>query len=97
MFSRKISHGGDKHTVNVGSIFLWETYDQLHGAIYRQITDFSDASQSRFIVTPGQSGDPSNTHYDDLLPRWRRGEYIPILNDRVAIDAEAVGRAVLRP
>jgi penicillin amidase len=97
MFSRKISHGGDKHTVNVGSTFLWETYDQLHGAIYRQITDFSDASKSRFIVTPGQSGDPRSTHYDDLLPHWQSGEYAPILNDRVAIEAEAVDRTTLAP
>jgi penicillin amidase len=97
LFSRKITHGGDKHTVNVGSAFLWETYNQLHGAIYRQIVDFADPAKSRFIVTPGQSGDPHSRHYDDLLPRWQRGEYLPILNDRAAVDREAVGRLVLEP
>lgn len=97
LFSRKISHSGDKHTVNVGSTFLWETYDQLHGAVYRQITDFSDASRSRFIITPGQSGDPYSAHYDDLLPRWQKGEYAPILHDRTAVDREAASRLVLGP
>jgi penicillin amidase len=97
LFSRKVPHAGDKHTVNVGSTFLWETYDQLHGAIYRQIIDFSDAGKSRFITTPGQSGDPHSPHYDDLLPRWQRGEYLPILYNRTAVDRETAARIVLQP
>jgi penicillin amidase len=67
LFSSKKSHGGDKHTVNVGSAFLWETYDQLHGAVYRQIIDFDAAGKSRLVITPGQSGDPHSPQYDDLM------------------------------
>jgi penicillin amidase len=97
LFSRKISHSGDKHTVNVGSAFDWDTYSQLHAAVYRQIIDFSDAGKSRFIVTPGQSGDPHSPHYDDLLPRWQRGEYAPILHDRADIEGGAIDQFVLVP
>jgi penicillin G amidase len=97
LFSRKVSHGGDRHTVNVGSTFLWETYDQLHAAVYRQVIDFSDASQSPFIITPGQSGGPQSPHYDDVLLRWQRGEYLLILYDRAADDRAAAGRLVLEP
>jgi penicillin amidase len=76
--SRAVPNIGDRFTVNVGSTFRWETYDQLHGAIYRQIVDLSDLPASRFVIAPGQSGDPSNPHYDDLLPLWQRVDYIPV-------------------
>lgn len=28
------------------------------------------------IVAPGQNGDPKKPHYDDLLERWQRVEYL---------------------
>lgn len=78
LFSRSIPNGGDKFTVNVASVFRWDEYHQLHSAQYRQIVDFSDLGNSRFIVAPGQSGDPQSPHYDDLLQRWQRIEYLPM-------------------
>ena len=30
------------------------------------------------VVAPGQSGDPDSPHYDDLLRRWQRVEYLPM-------------------
>jgi penicillin amidase len=27
----------------------------------------------------GQSGNPGSAHYTDLLPRWEKGEYFPLL------------------
>jgi penicillin amidase len=78
VFSRSIPNGGDKFTVNVASIFVWGEYDQLHAAQYRQVVDFGEPSNSRFVVAPGQSGDPASPHYDDLLEPWRRVEYLPM-------------------
>jgi penicillin amidase len=79
LFNRSIPNGGDRFTVNVASSFRnWADYNQLHAAQYRQIVDFGDLSNSRWIVAPGQSGDPNKPHYDDLLARWQRVEYLPM-------------------
>jgi penicillin amidase len=78
VFSRSIPNGGDKFTVNVGSIFQWDEYNQLHSAQYRQIVDHSAISNSRFLVAPGQSGNPQSPHYDDLLERWQQVKYLPM-------------------
>lgn len=86
-FSRSIPNGGDKFTVNVASSFRrWDDYDQYHVAAYRQIVDFSDLSNSRFSNAPGQSGDPYSRHYDDLLERWQRAEYLPMRFGRKTLD-----------
>ncbi|HET9224478.1 MAG TPA: penicillin acylase family protein [Roseiflexaceae bacterium] len=79
LFNRGIANGGDRFTVNVASSFRdWADFSQLHAAQYRQIVDFGDLSSSRWIVAPGQSGDPNKPHYDDLLARWQRVEYLPM-------------------
>ena len=79
IFNRSIPNGGDRFTVNVASSFRsWDDYDQLHAAQYRQIVDFADLRNSRWIVAPGQGGDPNKPHYDDLLERWQRVEYLPM-------------------
>jgi penicillin G amidase len=79
IFNRSIPNGGDRFTVNVASSYRnWNDYDQLHAAQYRQIIDFADLRNSRWIVAPGQGGDPNKPHYDDLLERWQRVEYLPM-------------------
>ena len=97
IFSRSIPNGGDKFTVNVGSVFRWEDYFQLHSAQYRHIVDFDELERSRFIVAPGQSGDPANGHYDDLLERWQRVNYLRMRYDRKAIEETTRERLVLEP
>jgi penicillin G amidase len=79
IFNRSIPNDGDRFTVNVASsLRRWEDYDQLHAAQYRQIVDFGGLHNSRWIVAPGQGGDPNKPHYDDLLERWQRVEYLPM-------------------
>jgi len=97
IFSRSIPNGGDKFTVNVASVFRWDEYNQLHSAQYRQIVDFSDINNSRFIIAPGQSGDPYNRHYDDLLKRWQRVEYLPMRYSRKDFDGAPHEQLVLEP
>jgi penicillin amidase len=80
IFNRSIANGGDKFTVNVASSFRkWEDFDQFHAPQYRQIIDHSYLWQnSRWMIGPGQSGVPSSPHYDDLIERWQRVEYLPM-------------------
>lgn len=90
VFSRSIPNGGDKFTVNVASVFRWDEYNQLHSAQYRQIVDVNDLGNSRFIIAPGQSGDPESRHYDGLLRRWQRVEYLPMRFGRKAMDGARI-------
>ncbi|MGE0224929.1 MAG: penicillin acylase family protein [Acetobacteraceae bacterium] len=67
------------------------------GASFRMVVDVGDWDQSRVINAPGQSGDPTSAHYDDLAPLWARGEYVPMLYSRPAVDRAAALRIMLTP
>jgi len=51
-------------------------------------------SSDNFIVmnSPGQSGDPSNKHYDDLFNKWATDQAVPLL-----YSYEKMKRVVLLP
>jgi penicillin amidase len=68
----RASGGGD--TINRGATPVRSSeapFRDVHGAGLRMILDFANLDGSRFIITPGQSGNPLSPHYDDLLGRWR--------------------------
>jgi penicillin amidase len=67
------------------------------GASFRVVMDVGEWDAARVINTPGQSGDPRSPHYDDLAPLWARGEYVPMVFSREAVDAAEKERIVLRP
>ena len=47
--------------------------------------------------TPGQSGQPESTHYDDLLKLWAREEHFPLVYSRAAVEKNAKSRMMLLP
>ncbi len=74
--------GGNATTVNVAR--NWHAradYHTVHAAGLRMIVDFADLNASRYMVTPGQSGNPNTSHYTDLAPLWAQGEYFEIRDD----------------
>ncbi|MDH3228428.1 MAG: penicillin acylase family protein [Alphaproteobacteria bacterium] len=93
------SDGGD-HTVNMGAVAAGNTaapFRHIHGAGYRGIYDLSDLAASRYMMPPGQSGNPFSRHYRDLLEPWRDGVYIRIAGSREEIAAAGYRRLVLTP
>lgn len=62
---------GDDTTLDRGSPNA--RLEGVHGASYRGVYDLSDLDRSRFMLAPGQSGNPLRTHARDLLRRWRDG------------------------
>ena len=72
-------------------------YAAIHGAGYRGIYDLADPDRSLYIISTGQSGNLFSPHYDDLLGRWARNEYIAIPTTQKAVEAAAVYRLVLQP
>jgi penicillin amidase len=67
------------------------------GASVRMVMDVGEWDNSLCINAPGQSGDPGSPHYGDLAPHWARGEYVPLLYSRAAVDAGVTHRILLRP
>jgi penicillin amidase len=51
------------------------------GPVARYVWDLTDRARSRWIVPFGASGRPGDPHFADQLPRWARGELIPLITD----------------
>ncbi|HEY1013629.1 MAG TPA: penicillin acylase family protein, partial [Herpetosiphonaceae bacterium] len=96
-FSNVIGNGGDGNTVNVAPVAVDQPFDQTHGPMYRHVIDLGDLAASRFINTPGQAGHPFSDHYDDLIERWQRVEYLPMRFDRASVEAAAEATLRLEP
>ncbi|MDA0653163.1 MAG: penicillin acylase family protein, partial [Proteobacteria bacterium] len=69
---------GGPYTLNRGMIRISSgtPYASVHGAGYRAVYDLAAKDRSRFIVSPGQSGNWFSSHYDDLAKRWRDGGWL---------------------
>ena len=88
--------GGDSFTV----MARWprgEGWTVTGGASYLQAIDVGAWDNSLMLNFPGQSNDPRSPHYRDLYDPWIRGEMLPMLYSRTAVDARAANRTVLRP
>jgi penicillin amidase len=48
------------------------------GPSWRMVVDFSNLTTLSGVFPGGQSGDPKNHHYDDLIETWARDEYIKL-------------------
>lgn len=74
------NHGGND-TVNRGGMRLGSDRDpfmQVHGPGLRAVYDLADLDSSRFMIAPGQSGNPLSRHFDDLVAPWRDGEFVAL-------------------
>ena len=59
--------------------------------------DMSDLDGARAIITTGQSGNPFDRHYNDMVGPWLDGETVPLPFSAAAIDAAAAQTLVLQP
>lgn len=67
------------------------------GASVRFVLDVGNWDASLCMNAPGQSGDSRSPHYSDLSSLWARGEYVPFLYSREAVDRATVRRIALVP
>jgi penicillin amidase len=90
--------GGDTDTLCQTAISVHDPYDSKSwGPSYRQIIDLTDFSRSQAIYPLGQSGQLGSPHYDDMVEKWLKGEYHPMLWTRTEIEQAAEGRLILEP
>ena len=88
--------GGSGDTVGNTAYHL-ENLRQTGGSSWRVVVDVGEWDRSRFINSPGQSGDPASPHYSDLFGPWARDEAVPLLYSREKVEAAAERRIMLEP
>jgi penicillin amidase len=84
----RVPADGDFYTVNRGASQFSdpkEPFAAVHGAGYRAIYDLSNLDQSRFVITPGQSGHPLSRNWGDMTGLWANGHHVTLAGDRAQI------------
>jgi len=74
-----IAADGGIDTVNAGAFFVNDDdapFADRHGPVMRMIVDMAAPDDARFMVVPGQSGNPVSPHWADLLTPWRNVDYV---------------------
>ncbi len=93
--------GGSSTTLNVAAFN--PALDNGKGSAYHAVTipsirfvaSLADADRT-FIVAPmGQSGQPGDRHYDDMIDPWLRGELVPLPLSRSGAQSVARQRLIL--
>jgi penicillin G amidase len=79
MADNVIPTGGGHFTVNVAPVagnITNTRFRSLFGVTYRQIVDLNDLENSKFILSPGQSGNLLSESYSNLISKWSKSEYL---------------------
>jgi penicillin amidase len=80
-FNIRLPSDGGPFTLNRGMVRTGNDrapYASVHGAAYRAVYDLANPGKSRYMVSPGQSGNWFSRHYDDLANTWRNGGFISL-------------------
>ena len=91
MLAPHLAAPGDGSTLDRGGVDA--RLADVHGPAFRGLYDLSDLDRSRFVVVPGQSGNPFSGHARDFLTRWRDGASITL----PATPARVTARIALTP
>ena len=91
----RIPAPGDDTTIDAGGIAAdpLSPFADVHGPAYRGVYDLAHLDRSRFVVAPGQSGNPFSPLATNFLHRWRDGAMV--LLDRKP--AKVAARIMLEP
>ena len=98
LFELRTPVGGDTYTVNVGRVSLrpdattGEHYLDEHGPSMRALYDLGDPTQSRVMLSTGQSGIVLSPLYRRFVKPWAEVGYRPLWSS-----APAVGTLHLLP
>jgi penicillin amidase len=99
-FSLRGAAGGDASTVDVAAYDIKDEVAPFvahHGASLREIVDFGDLEQSRFVSATGESGNRLSPLYDNLFERWRAVGSVPMQLRRESVERGAIGTLRLTP
>ena len=72
-------------------------FEQNSGSSFREILDPSNWDRSVATSAPGQSGQPSSPHFDDLAKLWGNEQYFPLSFTRAAVTQNTETTLTLTP
>jgi penicillin G amidase len=83
VFERRIGNGGSSDTINVASAEYRESegYEQSFGPGFRQLVQFGDVVQHRYMNSTGQSGNVLSQHYDDMVQPFRDTRFFDLAGE----------------
>jgi penicillin amidase len=76
---------------------ITEVFGVTNGPSYRLSVDMNDLDAARIIITTGQSGNPFDQHYGDLIPLWAAGDTVALPFSSGNVAASAVQTLTLSP
>jgi penicillin amidase len=88
--------GGGASTV-MHAAYRPQDFRIVMGASVRFVLDVGAWDNSMCVNSPGQSGDSRSPHYRDLAPKWAKGEYVPLVYSKSAVDDACERRIALTP
>jgi penicillin amidase len=72
-------------------------FDVTNGPSYRLTVDMAHLDAARIVITTGQSGNPFDRHYGDLIADWATGGTVPLPFSTAAISDATVSTLTLSP
>ncbi|HEX3265233.1 MAG TPA: penicillin acylase family protein [Candidatus Limnocylindrales bacterium] len=91
---RAYADPGDATYKPLGNV---EVFGVTNGPSYRFTIDMGDIEGARIIITTGQSGNPGDPHYGDLIPLWADGQTVPLPFSVGSVQASATQTLTLTP
>ncbi|HSL97090.1 MAG TPA: penicillin acylase family protein [Candidatus Deferrimicrobiaceae bacterium] len=76
---------------------LGDVFTVTNGPSYRLVVDMADLDGASIVITTGQSGNPFDAHYGDLIDTWAGGGTLPLPFSAPAIEAATVSQLTLEP
>ena len=81
---------GGQDTINRGGFLVrspTRPYQDTLAPGLRMIVDMADPDRARYMIVPGEAGNPLSEHYADLVRPWRDG-YMLMIDTRNAVATE---------
>ena len=76
---------------------LRSIFEMTNMPSYRLDVDMGRLDDARIVITTGQSGNPSDPHYGDLIDDWLNGTQVPLPFTSKAQQAATVTTLTLTP
>jgi len=76
---------------------LRKLFEMTNMPSYRLDVDMGRLDDARIVITTGQSGNPSDPHYGDMIDEWLAGKQVPLPFSAPAQHAAAIATLTLTP
>jgi acyl-homoserine lactone acylase PvdQ len=87
----------DPDEPGVKPLGIGEVFGVTVAPSYRLTIDMSDLDGARIVQTTGQSGNPFDGHYGDLIEAWRTGDTVALPFSAKAVDKSATATVTFEP